>query len=214
MGDIAIKIQEIRENLGLSQSEFANKLGVTPAHINRIEKNNGLPSFYLIKRIADIFNVDRKELEKILENELNLRRRKEKENKVKMRLVPVLNSISAGKLLDWGDQGYPPGWADEWIEIDSGVTDPNAFALRVDGDSMEPEFHKGEYVVVAPNVQWENGDYVVVANSHDGKALKKIKINRDHIILISLNPKYEPIVLGKDDDPRVIGKVVRKVKKY
>ena len=79
---------------------------------------------------------------------------------------------------------------------------------------MEPEFHEGEYVVVSPNTQWENGDYVVVVNSHNEKALKKIKVDKDHIVLISLNPKYEPIILGKDENPRVIGKVVRKVKKY
>ena len=79
---------------------------------------------------------------------------------------------------------------------------------------MEPEFHEGEYVIVSPNAQWESGDYVVVANSNNEKALKKIKVNKDHIVLISLNPKYEPIILGKDEDPRVIGKVIRKVKKY
>jgi len=40
---------------------------------------------------------------------------------------------------------------------------------------MEPEFYEGEYIVVAPNIQWESGDYVVVVNSNNEKALKKIK---------------------------------------
>lgn len=29
------------------------------------------------------------------------------------RLVPVLNSISAGKLIDYTDMQYPTGWADD-----------------------------------------------------------------------------------------------------
>ena len=46
------------------------------------------------------------------------------------------------------------------------------------------------------------------------KVLKKIRVNKDHIVLISLNPKYESIILGKNENPRVIGEVIRKVKKY
>ncbi len=80
--------------------------------------------------------------------------------------------------------------------------------------TMEPEFKEGEYVVIAPNIQWENGDYVAVVNPKGEAALKKIRKNKDHMLLIPENPKYEPIVLNKDEDPRVIGKVVRKIKKY
>jgi len=206
------KIKEIRLNLGLNQLQFAKRIGISRTHLSTLENEKSLPSLEVLKRISNEFNIPREDLEKLWEmDKKDLERRKEY---IPIRKVPVLNSISAGELLEWTDKEYPPGWAEEWIEVDSGVTDPNAFALKVHGDSMEPEFKEGEYVVVAPNIQWVSGDYVVVANSRGEKALKKIKVNKDHILLISENPKYEPIVLRKDEDPRVIGKVVRKVKKY
>jgi len=206
------KIKEIRLNLGLNQLQFAKRIGISRTHLSTLENEKSLPSLEVLKRISNEFNIPREDLEKLWEmDKKDLERRKEY---IPIRKVPVLNSISAGELLEWTDKEYPPGWAEEWIEVDSGVTDPNAFALRVHGDSMEPEFHEGEYVVVSPNTQWVSGDYVVIANSHNEKALKKIRVNKDHIVLISLNPKYEPIVLGKNENPRVIGKVVRKVKKY
>jgi len=208
------KIKEIRLNLGLNQSQFAKKIGISRTHLSTLENEKALPSLELLKKISDEFEVSREELEKLWEMDKKEIEEQKPTERISIRKVPVLNSISAGELLEWTDQGYPVGWADEWIEVDTGVTDPNAFALKVHGDSMEPEFKEGEYVVVSPNTQWENGDYVVVANANNEKALKKIRVNADHIVLISLNPKYEPIVLGKDEDPRVIGKVVRKVKKY
>jgi len=206
------KIKEIRLNLGLNQLQFAKRIGISRTHLSTLENEKSLPSLEVLKRISNEFNIPREDLEKLWEmDKKDLESRKEY---IPIRKVPVLNSISAGELLEWTDKEYPPGWAEEWIEVDSGVTDPNAFALKVHGDSMEPEFHEGEYVVVSPNTQWVSGDYVVIANSHNEKALKKIRVNKDHIVLISLNPKYEPIVLGKNENPRVIGKVIRKVKKY
>lgn len=212
MGRIGRLLKKLRGEYNLDQIDLAKKLGYSRAYIAMLETGKvNTPSLAFIKILATEFNLDRSELEKLREMD---KRDEEMRKGIPIRKVPVLNSISAGDLLRWTDKEYPPGWADEWIEIDSGVTDPNAFALRVDGDSMEPEFHEGEYVVVSPNTQWENGDYVVIANCNDEKALKKIKVNKDHIVLISLNPKYEPIILSKNENPRVIGKVVRKVKKY
>ena len=209
MSRIGEKIKEIRKKFGLTQQQLAQKINVSASYITKIEKDRvGPPSLYFIEKLATTFNLNKSYLEDLWSQD------KADYMSIPLRKVPVLNSISAGELLEWTDQGYPVGWADEWIEVDTGVTDPNAFALKVHGDSMEPEFKEGEYVVVSPNTQWENGDYVVVANANNEKALKKIRVNADHIVLISLNPKYEPIVLGKDEDPRVIGKVVRKVKKY
>ena len=212
MGRIGQLLKKLREEHNLDQIDLAQRLGYSRAYIAMLETGKvNTPSLAFIKILAAEFNLDRSELERLRELD---KRDEEIRKGISIRKVPVLNSISAGELLEWTDKEYPPGWAEEWIEVDSGVTDPNAFALRVHGDSMEPEFHEGEYVVVSPNTQWENGDYVVVVNSHNEKALKKIKVDKDHIVLISLNPKYEPIILGKDEDPRVIGKVIRKVKKY
>jgi len=219
-------LREARLKKGLKQIEVAQKAGISQPYYNLIENDKSRPpSFYAIEKIAHVLGCDPKPLIKILEykqleyktKEIEQRKqvlgiKEDREPYGKPRQIPVLNSVSTDKLIDTDE--YPPDWADEWIEVDTGVTDPKAFALRVQGNSMEPEFKEGEYVVIAPNIQWENGDYVAVVNPKGEAALKKIRKNKDHMLLIPENPKYEPIVLNEDENPRVIGKVVRKIKKY
>ncbi len=44
-------------------------------------------------------------------------------------------------------------------------TDSNgAFALRVRGDSMEPEFRDGDIIIVNSALKQEHNDYLVVSN--------------------------------------------------
>lgn len=217
MGKVGRKLKEIRKKYGMNQTELAEKLNFSRSYIAMVEAEKTqigrfIPSLDFIRILANSFSLSRNELEELRDSDKeNYMKNNEK---IPVHLVPVLNSISARKLLEWGDEEYPGDWAEDWVEVDKEVTDSHAFALRVEGDGGEPEFKEGEYVVVAPAIQWENEDYVVVSDSEGKKALRKIKVKGDHIVLTSENPKYEPVILEKDGDPRVIGKVIRKIKKY
>lgn len=57
MNDICIRIKELRNKTGMSQVEFAKRLGVTNAHISKIEKGGTVPSYALIKLIAKEYKV-------------------------------------------------------------------------------------------------------------------------------------------------------------
>jgi len=54
------------------------------------------------------------------------------------RLVPVINKVAAGYPSDFNDLDYPVGIADDYVRCPD-LHDPNAFAVRVVGDSMEPK---------------------------------------------------------------------------
>jgi len=41
---------------------------------------------------------------------------------------------------------------------------PNAFALTVVGDSMQPEFTKGGIIIIAPELEPVSGSYIVAKN--------------------------------------------------
>ncbi len=73
---------------------------------------------------------------------------------------------------------------------------PNAFALIVEGDSMEPRFHAGGRVVFAPNSEPRNGNFVVACLREVFGVLFKVfrrKGREGQIIrLESLNPEYPP----------------------
>ena len=52
------KILSLRKGAGLTQSELAQKIGVTIQTISRWENGISIPSPKRIKQMADLFNVD------------------------------------------------------------------------------------------------------------------------------------------------------------
>lgn len=57
MDAICIRMKELRKELEMSQVEFAKNLGVTNAHISKIEKGGTVPSDALIKLISKEYEV-------------------------------------------------------------------------------------------------------------------------------------------------------------
>lgn len=58
MKDICVRVKELRKELGMSQVEFSKNLGVTNAHISKIEKGGTVPSEALIKLISKEYSVN------------------------------------------------------------------------------------------------------------------------------------------------------------
>ena len=80
---------------------------------------------------------------------------------------------------------------------------------------MEPEFREGDIVVIQPNIEPSQNDFVIIRDDKSNEAtFKQFKIFGNKIILHPLNPKYPDIELNHKKQYTVIGKVVEKVKKY
>jgi len=85
-----------------------------------------------------------------------------------------------------------------------GVTDPEAFAVRISGDSMQPLHTDGEIAIVYPQAQPRTGDRVIVRIHDDigGEVLFRIFTSADHgrrVTLTSPNPVYPPVTLDRDE---------------
>lgn len=80
------------------------------------------------------------------------------------------------------------------------------FALQVLGDSMEPEFHSGEVIIVEPVAALTGGLYVVVEDE-DGYLLRRLDKVEGRWLLIPLNDRYERVPCSL---ARVRGRVVAK----
>ncbi|MBM9614726.1 S24 family peptidase [Desulfobulbus rhabdoformis] len=67
---------------------------------------------------------------------------------------------------DWQDvfDPYQPGFAEDWV-LTTETNNPNAFALVIHGDSMEPEFLEGDIVTVDSGRDAINGSYVIGKNA-------------------------------------------------
>ena len=81
------------------------------------------------------------------------------------------------------------------------------FCLSVNGDSMEPTFHDDEYVFVKKQLDIFSGK-IGVAILNGEAFLKRIWLENGGARLESLNKKYKDIIVTKNDDFRIIGKVV------
>jgi len=115
------------------------------------------------------------------------------------RAVPVINKVSAGYPTDFDDLDYPVGIADDYVRCPD-LHDPNAFAVRVVGDSMEPKFHEGDIVVFSPAAEVQNGDdcFIRFATPHE-TTFKRVFFESDNKVRLQpRNEKYSPsIVEGK-----------------
>jgi phage repressor protein C with HTH and peptisase S24 domain len=105
--------------------------------------------------------------------------------------IPVIGFAQAGDSGYFDDAGYPTGsgW-DDIVFPDIG--DPNAYALMVSGDSMEPLYRNGDRIIVSPVANIRSGDRVVVKTS-EGEVMAKELVRRtaQRIELRSLNPDFE-----------------------
>jgi phage repressor protein C with HTH and peptisase S24 domain len=115
------------------------------------------------------------------------------------RAVPVINKVSAGYPTDFDDLDYPVGIADDYVRCPD-LHDPNAFAVRVVGDSMEPKFREGDIVVFSPAAEVRNGDdcFIRFSMPHETTFKRVFFESNKTVRLQPRNEKYSPaIVDGK-----------------
>ena len=116
--------------------------------------------------------------------------------------VKFYGSISAGTGLYLDDEQV------ETISFGADMI-PNGtdFCLKVNGDSMDPMFHDGDYVFIKRETDFRNGTIgAVIVNGE--VYLKKIYITDNSIKLVSLNKKYKDITVSEDDNLKYVGTVV------
>lgn len=92
------------------------------------------------------------------------------------------------------------------------------FGLRIQGDSMEPDIHNGDTVIVRQQEDAETDEIVIaLINGNDG-VCKRLKKYQNSIALVSINANYEPMYFTKEEAEtkpvRIIGKVVELRRKF
>lgn len=100
----------------------------------------------------------------------------------------------------------------EYILTDSDILKDgyDYFWLKVKGDSMEPELHENDLVLVQEQDTIDSECFAVVIVDNEDGLVKLLKVEQNRISLISINPYYPPRIFEKEDMNRVriIGKVV------
>lgn len=83
------------------------------------------------------------------------------------------------------------------------------YVVPVNGDSMEPEYHDGDYIFIESTVNVSDGE-IGVFEYYGATYVKQLVLEDDHAFLHSLNQngEYEDMKVDADSDFRVLGRVV------
>lgn len=81
------------------------------------------------------------------------------------------------------------------------------YAIKISGDSMEPEILDGSTVLVKACEEIANAKTAVVWHC-DGSLCKKVIQRPEDILLVSVNKKYPPIKVLPDDTFKIFGEVI------
>ncbi|MBR5605305.1 MAG: helix-turn-helix domain-containing protein [Verrucomicrobia bacterium] len=191
-------LKKLRKAHGWTLRELSERSGIAISTLGNFENGCTGISVPALLKLAHLFQIS---LDQLLfgsgEDGLDLNVRKPS-------LVPVISWARAGSARDYSDLSSQ---LDEVLP--SECPDENAFALILDGNSMEPEFHAGDRVVFSPNTEPRNGDYVVARFRENAdpvyslgvvfKKYKRVGKYGEKVLLQSLNPIYSDIIKPADE---------------
>lgn len=200
--ELANRLRTKRIENNLSLQDVAEKLGVSKVTVSRYETLDitNIPSDK-IEGMARLYNTtpaflmgweDKKEKENINIDTVN----------TDYIMIPLYESISAG----YGASNS------EFIEMipvfglkKNGTT---YFAVKVEGDSMEPKIPNGSTIIIKKDIQIESGE-IGAFNLNDENFVKQKKVVKDRLILHSFNLAYDDKVVNEYDEFKEYGKVIK-----
>jgi len=170
----------------MSRKELAECMGVPYTTICDWLKTNTYPRINKIEKMAQIFGISKADLVEHHNTSDYVKRAIR---------IPVLGRIPAGipleaieDILDYEE--IPADWTAGGKEY---------FALRIQGDSMEPEYRDGDVVIFRKTNTCDNGAHcAVIVNGHDA-TFKKVIRRESGVVLQPLNTKYDPSVFSNEE---------------
>ena len=185
-------IDTVAERYGYSASGLAKKSGLDPTSFNPSKRMgpDGRPRWPTMESISRLLAASGANVEEF--SDLLAGR---KGQPPKRKQIPLMGFARAGKGGFFDDSGFPAG--NGWDEIDvPGVTDQNAYALEITGDSMMPIYREGDTIIVSPAATVRKGDRVVVRTT-DGQVMAKLMQRQTSktLELASFNPNHATKVM-------------------
>lgn len=243
---IGYRIKEARENLGLTQTELGNIVGVTGSAITNYEKETSHPKEQIIYKLMEVLNVDANYLfqdavklpEKkndVTLSEYNMIKRyraldqhgqdtvsyilnREAERvkqieQITATVVEVTDSDPHGRILQYfhsvsagaGEVIFDDVYTERITVPDRPQYRRVAYAVKVNGHSMEPLYYDKDILLVEPACEVSVGE-IGIFNVNGQAYVKKLGDGK----LISLNKGYNDIPLTEES--LCMGRVVDNLK--
>jgi len=189
---------EVRRS-GLTVLEVANRVPVSPQALHAYFRGTRTPALATVARIAEVLGVPVGRLfegqpasvredaaQTQIDRSPRLVRPEHGETGEGVIELPVLGHIRAGALseIEQRDEGV--------LAVPEAFAEHADYALRIEGDSMEPTLREGEYVAVRRQHTAEDGD-IVIARVGAEVVLKRLRLSPHGTTLQCDNPAYVAI---------------------
>ncbi|MBS8942800.1 helix-turn-helix domain-containing protein [Escherichia coli] len=199
---LADRVKQKRIELGLTQTEAAEKAGIKQQSWQSIEDGKTLKP----RNIIGIAKALRCDAEWLVNGGHFM-----PFSEVSSRRVPLISYVQAGELAEKKPIEAFDG-SFEYILTDLDMSE-FAFALRIEGDSMEPDFKAGDVIIVDPEIKPAPGEFVVAKNGGQQATFKKYRptytdsIGCQHFELVPLNDDY-PVISSEHQPLAIIGVMI------
>lgn len=157
--DLGKKIRKHRNDLGFTQAELAEKLGLTYSSVSQWESGRAIPRTPVLRQLAELFDTTVADL-------MGEASEPVRPNGAQYVTLPVLVAGHAG---EFTDEFGPDEVADVPTSVLERVNDPDAYLMRVRGSCMNRRFADGENALLSPRCEPRNGD--AVAAEYNGEMI-------------------------------------------
>lgn len=196
------QIKEARKKKNISQSELAKMLDVNQTMISQWERGTSNPKLTTLQRIAEALEIP---VDNLMPDDFWQSSPQAPPPSKNGRWIPVLGRVAAGIPMDAIEEII------DYEEIPNTQIE-DFFALRINGNSMEPRIKDGDNVIVRKQTTAENGDIVVALINGQEATVKKFMRHESGISLVPANPAYTPMFYTWDDvkslPVQILGRVV------
>lgn len=181
---------------GVTPSSVGRAIGLAPASVSGWKQGAG-PRSTTIRKLADYFGVP-------VESFHDGYREPGSSKPVR---IPVLGNVAAGIPIEAVTD------IEDWEEIAPEMAAGGEYiALRIHGRSMEPRMLDGDVVIVRLQETINSGEIAIVSVNGDQATCKKVRITDHGLMLLPLNPDFEPMFYTPEQveqlPVKIIGKVV------
>ena len=182
-------LRELRNTQQLTQTQLAEKLGVSFSSISMYERGEREPDFETLEAIADYFNVTMDYLHG--KSDFSAKQKTPSPNITEdYTTFPVIGEVAAGY-----DSIALEDWEGETIDIPNNYLKGRSlnefFVLKVKGDSMYPLYQEGDKVLVLKQTTLNySGQVGVILYDDEYASLKKVefKTGEDWLRMVPINP--------------------------
>jgi phage repressor protein C with HTH and peptisase S24 domain len=148
-------LDRLAERAGLSASGLAKKSGLDPTTFNKSKRvtSDGRERWPSTESIAKAIAATGSSIDVFVQLI--------GDHTQAVRSVPLLHFAHAGHPGAFDEQGFPgdQGWGEVGLPS---ISDEDAYALEISGDSMRPVYRDGDIIMVSPGTPIGRGDRVVV----------------------------------------------------